>query len=366
MPRKMLGASMHPGNGHPFCKSQSPPRDNLGIGGKSPVPDNGGIPRIQINNGRKGDIHPNGQQFGGDNDPAIPRRLIRRHLPHGGNNGKVRRPESLHPSPFVVDCNHANSPNGLANLSVKPSQLRGGAKIPRKQYGPPDGGMRESSPVVIGKRDTFQSNQHPSGKTGAREFRGGGGEGRGDSLEGGEVKNGGGEIYHISEAGKKILSSCHLRRSFVPICAGLCRPVPVCAGRCMPVGICRSVYAGRGLNPRPERSTHARALDECPKTGRFTRGRPCRIWSCGRIFSRGVSFQPCAGRGFNPRPAQAKRRLPRGTHSQALLGKRQKNRSYQQIFLKVDQFSLFSAIIQLGASKKRQEERRSRAAKPPK
>ena len=60
--------------------------------------------------------------------------------------------------------------------------------------------------------------------------------------------------------------------------------------------LCRSVYAGRGLHPRPERSTHARALDECPKTGRFTRGRPCRIWSCRRIFSRGISFQPCAGR----------------------------------------------------------------------
>ena len=175
MPRKVLGASVHSCNGHPFCKSQSPPRDNLGVGGKRPVSDNGGIPRIQINDGRKGDIHPNGQQFGGDNDPAIPRRLIRRHLPHRGNNGKVRRPEPLHPSPFVVDGDEERTGNGFADVSGELPQLRRGTKISGEKYRPPNGGMRESSPVVIGKRDTFQSNQRPSGKTGAREFRGGGG-----------------------------------------------------------------------------------------------------------------------------------------------------------------------------------------------
>ena len=67
------------------------------------------------------------------------------------------------------------------------------------------------------------------------------------------------------------------------------------------------VCAGRGLNPRPESSTHARAEEQ--RTERrnqlkdSSRGMFFRIWNCGKPFSGGGSFrsgvQPPTGSGKN-------------------------------------------------------------------
>ena len=54
-----------------------------------------------------------------------------------------------------------------------------------------------------------------------------------------------------------------------------------------PTGACRSAYAGRGLNPRPERSTHAKAGEQRTEF-------------------------PALERSFNPPPAHAGRCMPVG------------------------------------------------------
>ena len=64
----------------------------------------------------------------------------------------------------------------------------------------------------------------------------------------------------------------------------------------------RRSFAGRGLNPRPERSTHAKTVEQRTKkqTKRFISGVLFRIWNYRRHLA-GVEL---SGRGFNPRPAQ--------------------------------------------------------------
>ena len=85
------------------------------------------------------------------------------------------------------------------------------------------------------------------------------------------------------------------------------------AGRSVPVVLCRSVPvggppngAGRGLNPRPERSTHAKAGEQRLES----RNQKIHFGECLSAF--GIAGEHLAGvelsgRRFNPRPPQPDR-----------------------------------------------------------
>ena len=68
---------------------------------------------------------------------------------------------------------------------------------------------------------------------------------------------------------------------------------------------CRSENAGRGLNPRPERSTHAKAGEQRTENRnqykRFISGGCFSGFGIAGGYLAGVDH---SGRGFNPRPAQ--------------------------------------------------------------
>ena len=70
------------------------------------------------------------------------------------------------------------------------------------------------------------------------------------------------------------------------------------------------------IHPRESRETEVRKRESKDSF----RGMPCRIWNCGRTFSRDGTFRPRAGRGLHPRPE-------RSTHAKA---EKQKSESGNQ------------------------------------
>ena len=68
--------------------------------------------------------------------------------------------------------------------------------------------------------------------------------------------------------------------------------------------LCRRPCAGRGLNPRPERSTPAKYPPTIPKPERHP---PKPIFQLFPIlYSSALAWMDRSGRGFNPRPAQGR------------------------------------------------------------
>ena len=55
------------------------------------------------------------------------------------------------------------------------------------------------------------------------------------------------------------------------------------------------------IHPRESRETEVRKRESKDSF----RGMPCRIWNCGRTFSRDGAFRPRAGRGLHPRPERS-------------------------------------------------------------
>ena len=74
-------------------------------------------------------------------------------------------------------------------------------------------------------------------------------------------------------------------------------------GRCW--GLAGVDRSGRGCNPRPAlllTGTPQLALPERHSTSGI---RVFRIWNCRETFGRGGAFRPCAGRGLYPRPERS-------------------------------------------------------------
>ena len=96
---------------------------------------------------------------------------------------------------------------------------------------------------------------------------------------------------------KALLFCLFFHPPIVPLVVSLGRPP--CRSQAPPLSCAGRPYAGRGLHPRPERSTHAKAGQQQTENKNQLKD-PLR----------GNAGRPCAGRGLNPRPE-------RSTHAKA-------------------------------------------------